>query len=204
MTFPGTQPDDRIWRWTRRFLTALTVLILLIGLAAPTAIFIWRAHTPTIAVEQGPAGALRIADVHTSFYVTGNVTHLTTSEGTLVAHGAFTAPIGTMLIAERTNKASGMRVCTTDAPRACARLIGTWAGPMQPTPNASKVVNFVQHGWTEGDLEGWLGIGFAVTCLMALAWVLGLLIRDRLPDACDDGNNNEGDDDCRGTPSVRS
>jgi hypothetical protein len=194
MTLPDTQSDDRLWHWTRRLLTALSVLAVLIGLAAPTAIFIWRANTPTVVVEQGSAGTLLRADVHTRFYVKGNVTNITTSAGMLVVAGAFTGPIGTPLIIERTNKASGMRVCTAHVPPTCARLVGAWAGPMQPTADAGKVTNFVQHGWTEGSLEGWLGIGFAVTCMVVLAWVVALLIRERLLDDCDD-SDDDGEDE---------
>lgn len=201
MTSPATQSDDRIWRWTRRTLTALSVLAILLGLAAPTTIFIWRANAPTVVVEQGPAGTLRAANIHTSFYVTGNVTHLTTSEGTLVVNGAFSGPIGTPLTVERTNKTSGMRVCTADARPACARLVGTWAGPMQPTIEAGKVVNFVQHGWSADSLDGWLWIGFAVVCTLALAWVVALLVRERLLDDCDDSDD---DDHCHGAASARN
>lgn len=200
MTSPATQPDDRIWHWTRHILTTLSVLAVLLGLAAPAAIFIWRANTPTVVVEQGSAGTLLRADVHTRFYMSGNVTHLTTSAGTLVVAGAFTGPIGTALTIERTNKASGMRVCTTDAHPTCARLVGVWAGPMRPTVDAGKVIDFVQHGWSEGNLEGWIGIGFAATCMLALAWVIALLIRERLLDECDDGND---DDHCHGAVSAR-
>lgn len=196
MTLPDTQSDDRIWRWTRRLLTVLSVLAVLIGLAAPTAIFIWRANTPTVVVEQGSAGTLLRADVHTRFYVTGNVSNITTSAGTLVVAGSFTGPIGTPLIIERTNKASGMRVCTTDVHPTCVGLVGVWAGPMRPTADAGKVVNFVQHGWTAENLDGWLGIGFAVVCMFVLAWVIALLVRERLLD--------DGDDDCHGAASAHS
>lgn len=177
----------RIWRRTVYSLTTLTVLALLAGIAAPIGLLVWRDRSPSVVLEQGSAGILRAVQVHTSFVVSGTVTHLTTSVGDITTHGAFSGPHGTALVIQRTNKMPGVRVCAVDPPIACARLVGTWAGPMHPAPAAGHAVDFVQEGFTEDNLDNWLELGIVGLCFVALFWVMAFLIRDN----CRDNDNPE-------------
>lgn len=176
MTQPEPQPTDHSWHHAKLVLTALTIATLLAGILVPCALLIWRASSPTVVMQQGSAGSLHGVTVHAGLLRT--TTYLSTSVGSIIVNNAFTGPRETALVIQRTNKTPGLRVCAADQPISCAQLLGTWIGPLQPTPAANRATDFARRGLTTDNLAGWLGIGFAALCVMGLLWIIAYNLCD--------------------------
>lgn len=176
MTQPEPQPTDHSWHHAKLVLTALTAVTLLAGILVPCALIVWRASSPTIVMQQGSAGTLRGVTFHSNILRT--TTYLSTSVGNILVNDAFAGPQGVALGVQRTNKTPGLRVCAADRSASCAHLLGTWIGPLQPTPAANRATDFARQGLTTDNLAGWLGIGVAALYVMALLWIIAYNLCD--------------------------
>lgn len=164
-------------RYTAIALVLLALLAALVGIGAPAAILLWRAHAPTVVLQEGPAGNLVSARVETSFVISDTVTHLVTTLGDMTVHGAFSGPRGARLAFRRDNKTPGLQVCAVDAATTCAGLVGSWSGELHITPEAAHAINFVRHGWTDDGLSTWMVFGVGAVFIVVLMGIVLYLVR---------------------------
>lgn len=150
--------------------TALAFWLLSVagGLVPPIPLAIWVAVTPTVTVLRGDAGSFDSATVATGGFFSTAVTSIQTDEGSVAVQGVFTAPRGRALVVERTNK-DDLRLCAAGSAADCAPLAGTWAGPLQTTPEARRVFDFQGHSLDYNHLGLWFMLGVLGFLIFGLA-----------------------------------
>lgn len=139
------------------------------GIAVPTALLIWQATTPNAVIRRAAAGRFVSASTSSAF-LQSSLTTITTTQGSLIVAGLFSAPRNQPLEVVEWSQTSGLQLCAVGQPDTCLPLAGAWAGTLQPTAARARAFNFQGHGLDRGNLEFWLFLGCAVAFMVGVGW----------------------------------
>jgi len=167
----GASPPPKLAKGGYVFEVAL-LLALLLGVAVPIALLIWQGVAATAPVRSGSAGTFVSGTASQGGFFAPTLTTVQTSAGSVIVQGTFSAPRGRDLVVEESNK-TGLQLCAVGDQETCVPLIGTWAGPLSPTPVASHVFNFVEHGLGTDNLLRWLEGGLIAAFIAFLGVIAG-------------------------------
>lgn len=173
----GASPQPKLKPAKGSYISEVALLLaLLFGVAVPIALLIWQGVAATAPVRSGSAGAFVAAIASQGGFFAPTLTTVQTSAGSVVVQGTFSAPRGRDLVVEESNK-TGLQLCALGDQETCVPLVGTWAGPLSPTPVAPHVFNFVEHGLGTDNLQRWLEGGLIVAFVAFLGVIAGAVPR---------------------------
>lgn len=140
------------------------------GIALPTALLVWQASTPNAVIRRAGVGSF-VSASSSSGFLQSSLTTVTTTQGSLVVSGLFSAPRNQPLEIVEWSQASGLRLCAVGRPDTCLPLAGAWAGTLQPTAARARTFNFQGHGLERGNLAFWLFVGCAMALMVGVGWL---------------------------------
>jgi hypothetical protein len=106
-----------------------------------------------------------------SGFLQPSTTTVTTTQGSLIVVGLFSAPRNQRLEVVQWSQTSGLQLCAVGRSDTCLSLAGAWAGTLQPTAARTRTFNFQGHDLDRGNVGLWLFIGCAVTLMAGVAWL---------------------------------
>lgn len=142
------------------------------GAALPTALLIWQATTPNAVIRRAEVGRFVSASTNSGF-LQPSLTTVTTTQGSLIVEGAFSAPRNQPLEVVEWSQTSGLQLCAAGRHDTCLSLAGAWAGTLEPTTEWTRAFNFQGHGLDRSNLGLWLFLGCAVTFMVGIGWFTG-------------------------------
>ncbi|TAM99109.1 MAG: hypothetical protein EPN40_05705 [Rhodanobacteraceae bacterium] len=139
------------------------------GIALPTALLVWQASTPNAVIRRAGVGRF-VSASSSSGFLQSSLTTVTTTQGSLVVSGLFSAPRNQPLEMVEWSQTSGLQLCAVGRPDTCLPLAGAWAGSLQPTAARARAFNFQGHGLERGNLAFWLFIGCGMAFMVGAGW----------------------------------
>lgn len=116
----------------------------LFGILPPIGIGIALSRLPDVVVRSGDAGAFVRASAQPGSLFTPMVTTVTTTQGTLLTAGAFSALRNQPLVIQDSTQV-GLRLCVRDAPATCVRLASASPGPLTVVTKAPWGLTYARH-----------------------------------------------------------
>jgi len=172
MTKNPCAPSNDTLRGAVRCLKWLFFAALICGIAPPAALLIWQTITPSVVIQRAGAGRFVSANTSSGFLQSA-LTTVTTTQGSLIVVGVFSAPRNQSLEIVEWSQTSGLQLCAVGRRDTCLSLAGAWAGTLEPTPARARVFNFQSHGLDRSNLGLWLFLGCAVTLMAGAGWLSG-------------------------------
>lgn len=155
------------------------------GIAVPTAVLIWQATTPNAVIRRADAGRFVSASTSSAF-LQSSLTTITTTQGSLIVAGLFSAPRNQPLEVVEWSQTSGLQLCAVDRPDTCLPLAGAWAGTLQPTAARARAFNYQGHGLDRSNVGLWLFLGCAVTLMVGIGWFTAHTeLEDQIQGSCE-------------------
>lgn len=145
-------------------LGACLAAAVLCGILPPIGIGIVLSRLPDMVVRSGDAGAFVRASAQPGGAFSPTVTTVTTTQGTLLTAGAFSALRNQPLVIQDSTQV-GLRLCVQGVPATCVRLASGWPGPLMAVAKPP-------WGLTHARREHWENVVVVWLVLGILAWIL--------------------------------
>jgi hypothetical protein len=145
----------------------LFVAALTFGMAMPTALLIWQSLTPDVVIQRAGAGQFVSASTGSGF-LQPSTTTVTTTQGSLIVVGLFSAPRNQPLEVVQWGQKGGLELCAVGRSDTCLPMAGAWAGTLQPT--RAQAFDFQKHGLGSDHLTLWLLVGFGLSLMSGVGW----------------------------------
>lgn len=140
------------------------------GIALPTVLLIWQASTPNVVIRRAGAGRFVSASTNSAFFQP-SLTTVTTTQGSLIVVGLFSAPSNQPLEIVEWNQTSGLQLCAVGRHDTCLSLAGAWAGTLEPTTARARTFNYQGYGLDRSNVGLWLFLGCAIAFMVGIGWI---------------------------------
>lgn len=141
-----------MWRMGKRAVTWIAIVT--IGVLVPLLLLALLGLTPDSKLREGPAGSFISSTTSGGGFLSGPVSTVQTTTGSVAVYGPVSALHGQRLWVEDRLK-SGLALCVDGSPPACTKIAGRWNGPLRTVQYEHHVFTPLAASITEDTLARW-------------------------------------------------